>query len=82
MTTCSSCQHGPPDNRDSAPCAIAGHVVFHTTPACPSYAAPAGMTTVPVVATRVGNVLQCGKCHSLNMSSSHCRQCGTAWRRS
>jgi len=38
------------------------------------------LPTAPVQAVRVGSVLKCGSCGSLNMSSTHCRQCNTPWR--
>lgn len=33
-----------------------------------------------VQAVCVGNVLKCGSCGSLNLSSTACRQCGAPWR--
>lgn len=84
MITCTNCRHGPPDDRDSVYCATVAHHVFHETPACRAYAdrrTPAPPADTPIVAAvRRGNVIQCGHCGSLNMSSTICRQCGMRWR--
>jgi hypothetical protein len=37
-------------------------------------------SAAPVQAVRVGSVLKCGSCGSLNLSGTHCRQCNTPWR--